>query len=226
MPTDHLQPSISSDNRARFSFVLTEALSKEMRAFSRCEGVTLYASLLTTFQTLLYSYTGQTDVLLASPMTFCKTQGTHISILQNTLVLRTNLAKNPTFHTLLQRTFEVVSQARAHHEIPYYTQIQQMQPAVAGSKKPSIRVAFSLEGTLPTLLPGWTTSLADVQPAEAEFDLTLTLDSRLEALSGYFEYNTDIFKRSTIGRMQGNWQALVTTIIHNPAQHLSDITFL
>jgi len=219
-PDDDLQPGVKSTHKARISFVLTEDLSREVRAFSRHEQTTLYVCLLSTFQAILHSYTGQTDLMLASPMTFCRPEQTHINILQNTLVLRTNLANNPSFRELLHRTDEVVSQARTHHTVPYDIQLQQIRPA--SKRKPGVRVAFSLEGTLPTLLPNWTTSVADVRPAADEFDLSLVLDNRLAGLSGYIEYNVDLFEKATIERMQGLWESLLASIIRYPALRLSD----
>lgn len=224
LPLDHLQPVVKSKHRSQIAFMLTQDLSKEIREFSRSKQVTLYGCLLTSFQALLHSYTGQTDMLLASPMTFCRTEQCHISVLQNTLVLRADLARNPTFNELLERVHRVIAQARAHHEIPYDMQVQQIESTREESPRPASRVAFSLESSLPVLLPGWTTSRAGVNPARTEFDLSLVIDNRLEGLNGYFEYNIDLFQPTTIERMQGNWQTLLTSMIRNPTQRLSDVT--
>ena len=62
-------------------------------------------TLLAAFQTLLYRYTGQEDIVVGSPIanrTRTEIEGL-IGFFVNTLVLRANFADNPTFRELLGR---------------------------------------------------------------------------------------------------------------------------
>src|SRR5918911_5499780 len=68
LPTDRPRPPIQSLRGATRPFSLSQALSDSLDALSRREGVTLFMTLLAAFQTLLYRYTGQTDVVTGSPI--------------------------------------------------------------------------------------------------------------------------------------------------------------
>lgn len=48
--------------------VLPKDLSQQIIQFSRKEGVTLFMTLLAAFQTLLYRYSNQSDILVGSPI--------------------------------------------------------------------------------------------------------------------------------------------------------------
>ena len=53
---------------AHQSFVLSETLSAGIKSLSHRHNVTLFTVLLAAFQTLLARYTGQTDIVIGSPI--------------------------------------------------------------------------------------------------------------------------------------------------------------
>ena len=74
---------------------LERGLVEEFRKLSRREGATLYMVLLAAFQTLLYRYSGQRDIVVGSPIagrTQTETEGL-IGFFVNTLVMRTEVGE-------------------------------------------------------------------------------------------------------------------------------------
>ena len=63
LPTDHPRPAVQTVKGAQLFFELPLALSKEIEALSKQEGVTLFMGLLAAFKTLLYHYTDQEDIV-------------------------------------------------------------------------------------------------------------------------------------------------------------------
>ena len=103
LPTDHPRPAVQSYRGARQSIELSKELLRGLKRLSRKEGVTLFMTLLAAFQTLLYRYTGQEDIVVGSPIANrnrAEIEGL-IGFFVNTLVLRTNFSGNPTFKELL-----------------------------------------------------------------------------------------------------------------------------
>ena len=74
-------------------------LSSELKKLSRQYGATLFMTLLAAFQTLLHRYSGQTDIVIGSPVAGRNRQEFEqlIGFFLNTLVLRLDLSGNPTF---------------------------------------------------------------------------------------------------------------------------------
>lgn len=66
MPTDHTRPLNQSHNGSRAYIVIPEGLTQSLRKISHREGTTLFMVLLAVFQILLYHYSGQDDIIVAT----------------------------------------------------------------------------------------------------------------------------------------------------------------
>ncbi|HEY9728730.1 MAG TPA: condensation domain-containing protein, partial [Chroococcales cyanobacterium] len=109
LPTDRSRSAIQTYRGATQFLQLPKSLSLALEALSQQEGVTLFMTLLAAFQTLLYRYTQQEDIVVGSPIANrnrSEIEGL-IGFFVNSLVLRTNLSGNPTFRELLSRVREV-----------------------------------------------------------------------------------------------------------------------
>lgn len=228
LPTDRPRPSVSTYRGSMRPFALSKDLTEALKMLSRREGVTLYTTLAAAFKTLLYRYTGQEDLLIGTASAgrnrpeFQKLIGYFL----NTLVLRTDLSGNPSFRELLLRVRAVIASAVAHEEIPFEYIVKELQPERDLGLNPLFQVLLTLEPPLATVPAGWTLTQMDVTVGTSKFDLSLELDDRPEGLIGRFEYNSDLFDASTIERMVGHWQTLLTSIVANPAQRLTELPML
>ena len=63
-------------------------------------------------------------------------------------------------------------------------------------------------------------------PGNSKFDLTLSLTERDGILDGFFEYNSDLFDRSTIARMARHFLTLLRGIVANPGQQIGVLPLL
>jgi amino acid adenylation domain-containing protein len=205
-------------------------LTQALTAFSRQEGATLYMTLLAAFNTLLYRYTAQEDLIVGSPTANRnrrQIQGL-LGCFINTLALRTNLSGNPTFRDLLGRVRKVATQSYAYQDMPFEKLVEELQPKRDMSHAPVFQVMFMLHNTpQPTLeLSGLTATFLEVERGTSKFDLTLELRETEDGLSGCFEYSTDLFDAATIARMAGHFQTLLEGIVANPMQRISDLPLL
>ncbi|MBV9787732.1 MAG: amino acid adenylation domain-containing protein, partial [Chloroflexi bacterium] len=96
LPTDHPRPLVQSFRGATQRFLFPKALHEGLVSLSQREGATLFMTLLAAWQTLLFRYSGQDDILTSSPIanrTRREIEGL-IGFFVNTLVLRTDLSGN------------------------------------------------------------------------------------------------------------------------------------
>jgi len=228
LPTDRPRPPVQSFQGSMRSFELSEALSDALKDVGRREGVTLYMVLLAAFNTLLYRYSGQEDILIGTAVAGRKhseLQGL-LGFFLNTVVMRANLAGNPSFRDLLRRVRDVALDAYAHEDVPFEYVVKELQPERDLARNPLFQVLLTLEPPLPALPSGWTLTQMDVETDTAKFDLSLELDARPGGIIGRFEYNADLFDAATIARMVGHWQTLLEGIVADPAQRLVDLPLL
>jgi amino acid adenylation domain-containing protein len=230
LPTDYPRPTVSTFRGARQTLVLPEVLRGGIKELSQQEGVTLFMILLAAFKTLLFRYTHQDDILVGSPIAnrnLAEIQGM-IGFFVNTLVLRSNLSGNPCFKELLKRIRRVALDAYSHQDLPFEKLVEELQPDRSLSHTPLFQVMFALQNfPMPNLeVAGLNLQVQEVDTGTAKFDLTLFVEDRGRELVAIFEYNTDLFKATTITRMLGHFQTLLEGIVANPNQRLSDLPLL
>ena len=225
-----MSPSVQTYRGARQSIELPKGLTEGLKELSRREGVSLFMTLLAAFQTMLYRYTGQEDIVVGSPIANrnrAEIEGL-IGFFVNTLVLRTDLAGNPSFRELLSQVREVALGAYEHQDLPFEKLVEELQPERNLSHSPLFHVMFALQNA-----PGPTADVSGLTPRRefidsgtAKFDLTLFVFPQEEGLTATLEYNTDLFDAATITRMMGHFRTLLEGIVTNPRRRVSDLPLL
>ncbi len=230
LPKDRPRPAVPSYKGSRQFLELPQSLNQALVALSHQEGVTLFMTLLAAFQTLLYRYTQQEDIVVGSPIANrnrSEIEGL-IGFFVNSLVLRTYLGGNPTFRELLSRVREVTLAAYAHQDLPFEKLVEELHPQRDLSHHPLFQVAIALQNTPIEVLelPGLTLSLFENECVSAKLDLEFHLWQDLESLKGQVVYSTDLFDDTTITRMLGHFQTLLESIVANPQQRIRDLAIL
>ncbi len=229
LPTDRVRPLTQTFHGASYRQVLSHELTEALMILSQRLRVTLFMTLLAALFTLLYRYTGQSDICVGTPYAGRdrpEIEGL-IGLFVNTLVLRTDISGNPSFEELLLRVREVALGAYAHQELPFEKLVEQLQPARSLSYTPLCQVMLQLYSPLPQIhMEGLTVSRVAVETATAKFDLSLAFFNTDKGLIGDWEYNTDLFDASTIARMARHFQTLLEGIVANPIQRVSQLPLL
>lgn len=228
--TDRPRPAMQSFRGAQVHLDLPAALTEGLETLSQRAGMTLFMTLLATFQLLLQRYSGQDDIVVGSPIAGrnkVEIEGL-IGFFVNTLVLRTELSGDPTFVELLGRVRKVSLGAYEHQDLPFDRLVGELQPKRDLSRNPLFQVMFILHNTprVELDLPGLNTRLQPVQRVAAKFDLTLSVIRKPHGLQGVMEYNTDLFDAVTIECMSNHFSNLLESIVSNPDQQISKLSIL
>ncbi|MBV9788201.1 MAG: amino acid adenylation domain-containing protein, partial [Chloroflexi bacterium] len=230
LPIDHPRPPIQTFRGAMQRFSLPAELTQELRALSRQEDATLFMTLLAAFQTLLYRYTGQQEILVGSPIAGRPRPELEqlIGFFANTILLRGDLSGNPSFRQLLKRVRETTLGAYTHQELPFEQIVEVLQPERDMSRNPLFQVMFVLQNTpMPSVqLPSLHVSTLPTNNGTAKFDLWLSITEDDDALFGQLEYNTDLFEAATIERLIGHFQILLQGIVAQPELPIARLPLL
>ncbi len=244
LPTDRPRPPIQTYRGASHAFKLSEELTRQIKALTKTEEVTLYITLLAAFEVLLYRYTGQEDILVGSPATgrsrreFSGIVGDFI----NPVVLRADLSGNPTFKTFLTQVRYTVLNALNHQDYPFPLIIERLRLTPDPSRSPLFGVMLILrklhrfEELSDFIEPNQIQAKMDfggleIEPfdqaqQEGQFDLTLAMIETGGSLFGVLKYNPDLFEAATIARMTGHFQTLLEGVVTNPDQPISRLPLL
>ena len=230
LPTDRPRPAVQTFAGATQEFTLSVELTNRLTKLSQERGCTLFMTLLTAFDILLYRYTGQSDILVGTPIANrdrSEIEGL-IGFFVNTLVMRTSLADNPTFSELLGRVREIALGAYNHQDLPFEMLVEALQPERNLSHTPLFQVMFSLQNAPMSELElaGLTISSLPTQSTTTKFDLSLSMYNSAAGLVGVWEYSTDLFDASTIERMTGHFVTLLSGIVANSKERISQLPLL
>lgn len=238
-PTDRPRPAAPSFRGGHYPVVLSPALSDAARALASRSGVTPFVVLSAAFTLLLHYHSGQTDVVVGS--TFAN-RGQRafedlIGFFVNTLPVRYDLSGDPAFYDQLARAQRALLDVHEHQEMPLSKIVQQLQPERSLDRNPLFQVVFDLltPDRNPAVfgyglgfeVPGHLqigdlrVTPMDVEGGEARFDLTVLLWDMPAGISGTFEYNGDVYDRSTIARLASSYQSLLGHVMADAAAPLS-----
>jgi amino acid adenylation domain-containing protein len=243
LPSDRPRPAQSSYRGGRCSVCLNASLTARLRALGQTRGgqnrsATLFMTLLAGFGALLSRYSGQSDLVIGTPIanrTRSELEGL-IGFFVNTLALRLDLSGDPSFTTLLERVRTVATEAYAHQDLPFEMLVARLAPERHLSQAPIFQVMFNLLN-IDGRIPDDKMELADTEPnaeanAEADFDsdeesakfdLTLYASEydrtiRLDAV-----YARDLFEAGTMRRILDHLTNLLEAIAANPGAPLSSL---
>jgi hypothetical protein len=232
LPTDHLRPRMQQFRGACEWLELPPTFTEQINVLSLRAGATPFMILLAAFQILLHRYSGQDDFLVGSPVAG-RTKASvekSIGLFINMLVLRADLTGDPTFSALLRGVQAHVLESLEQQELPFDKLVQGLEIERSLSHAPLIQVMFALQDELSESLrlPGLTVSPFQVDTGTAKFDLTLTIvqSARTMTFNCCIEYNTDLFKASTIQWMLRHFELLLEAVLPDPERRISELPIL
>lgn len=235
LPTDHPHPANPTFGGARQPIIVPTAVTDKLKELSQKEQATLFMVLLAAFKTLLYRYTEQTDIIVGVPIAGRNRSevANLIGCFLNMLALRTDLSGMPTFRELIHRVRKQAMDAYAHQDLPFEKLVEELQPERTATHAPITQVAFSFEeNPVSTFsIEGLTMYFEEIESETSKLDLALELVEEMapngrSQLTGWFEYNTDIYEAETVSRIAGHFNALLESIVTNPDVNISHIPIL
>jgi amino acid adenylation domain-containing protein len=229
LPIDHPRPAVQTFRGADHTVSVPPNVTAALKALAQREGATLFMVLLAAFKVLLHRYTGQTDIVVGSYIAnrnHKETEGM-IGFFVNTLVLRTEVPGETAFREFLGRVRQTALGAYTHQDIPFTKLVEELQPDRDLSRNPLFQVVFHLFNA-PTFTKSGTPGSSAVRGdrSTAIFDLALHTWETSSGLHAQFEYNTDLFERSTMERMAVHYLTLLAAIVKTPDDAVSAIPLL
>ncbi len=231
---EKLAVNLPANNQTRecaiHSFLLPLDLSAKIKALSSQEGVTLFMTLLASFQTLLYRYTSQEDIVIGTDVANRDRPELEaiMGFFVNLLVLRGDLAGNPTFRELLEQVREVTLAAYDRADLPFAKLVEALRPDRSHSITPLFQVLFVLQNVpMPAFkLSDLKVEVMELNTGLARFDLALFMEESEAGIKGIWKYRSDLFTSKEIARITDNLQTLLCSITDNPDTAIDGLEML
>jgi amino acid adenylation domain-containing protein len=230
LPTDRPHPAVRSFAGARHSFLLSEELTEGLRRLSREEGATLFMTLLAGWQALLARYSGQSDIVVGSPIAGRNRAETEslIGFFVNTFALRARVDGGRNFRELLRQVRDTALSAYAHQDIPFERLVEELAPERSMSHTPLFQVMFTMQNAaaLGAEMAGLRLSLIEEEQLPAKFDLMLDMQEVGQGINATFVYNPELFDRATVERMTASLLLLLDGISSDAGRPISALPLI
>lgn len=227
LPLDHPRPDTQRYRGALHRQTLPAPLLAALRQLARSHDATLFMALQTAFAVLIARWSGDTDIVLGTPIANRRHEALSplIGLFVNTLVLRNDLAANPRFVDALAASREMALDAFQHQDVPFEMLVDRLRPQRSLSHSPLFQIMFSLDSNEAAVIPFGGLSVSDVasESQHAKFDLTLSLQETASGLEASWNYNRDLFRADSVARIAASFAVLLQGIAENPQQRIQQL---
>jgi amino acid adenylation domain-containing protein len=220
LPTDRPRPPVQSFAGGTYSFMLPADLVQGLHELSQRHETTLFMTLLSAWAVLLGRLSGQSDVVIGTPVANRQHVDVEplIGFFVNTLALRVRLEDGSDTAALLARVKQDFLEAYNYQDVPFEQIVEALQPQRNLSHSPVFQVMLSLDNTprqQALALPDMVVEPVAAATATAHFDLSLSLSGSGDALAANLDYASDLFDAGTIERWAGHFQMLLRAMVRD-----------
>ena len=227
LSTDHPRPAVPSLRGFTRSMELPlEGIAELVRA----ERATPFLLVLAAFQALLHRYTGQTDLVVGTPVSRRDRPELDplVGLFVNLVAVRTRVAPEAGFRELLRQARADALEAFRLADVPFEKVVERVRPERGLSHGPLFQATVALDPGAPgsLALPDLTIEPRTVATGTAKLDLGLSLRPERERLTATLELARDLFDEATGERMLGGFVRFLAAAVAAPNQPVAHLPLL
>lgn len=232
---DFPRPPVPSGAGDSVEFSIDRQTRRRLAELSRELGITEFMLLQAAVAVVLHKAGGGADIPLGTPIAG-RTEpelDQLIGFFINILVLRNDLAGNPTLREVLTRTRETALAAYAHQDLPFDRVVDAVSPVRSLARNPLFQVVVHVRDHLPAervidTTPAGDTALTALEPPFdiAHADLSVNFFGTEDGYRGSILYRTELYRRSTIERLVGWLTQVIDAFASDVDQTLRDVQLL
>ncbi|HVL01851.1 MAG TPA: amino acid adenylation domain-containing protein, partial [Dongiaceae bacterium] len=240
LPTDRPRPPIQTTRGTKYYFDIEPATATALSAFCQAQGLTVFMGLMAGLQMVLSRHANQCDFCIGMPTAGRNQKEVEqlIGFFVNGVLVRADLNGNPTWSEHLSRVKQRLLDVFSHQDMPAQLLFDRLNIPRNPAYPPLAQVGFQLQNFSTTVQGGeqdkamldtfqrmtrLTMEPIRLEEAESKFDMIISAVQNGAALSGYVEYNTDLFDESTIARIVRHWQTALDSMLSGRDDRIENV---
>ena len=239
LPTDRPYPSVADQRGASVVVDWPAELQQQVARAAREHNVTSFMLVQAALAVLLSKLSASPEVAVGFPIAGRRDPALDelVGFFINTLVLRVDVAKDPTVAELLAQVRGRSLAAYEHQDVPFEVLVERLNPARSLAHHPLIQVVMGWQFA-GNSDPAAELDLGDLQvtsmPVDtrtARMDLTFSLAERFSegeaaGIGGTVEFRTDVFDAASIEALIERLRRVVVALTADPTRRISSIDVL
>ena len=233
MPTDFPRPPVQSFLGRQVRIELPIAFARQLRAFCKREGVTLFATMQAVYRMMIARHIGSDDFVIGSAVANRASRNSEclVGMFVNMIPARCDVSGDPTWRELIQRVMVDLAEDYENQEVPFEWVVREVQPERDFSRNPLFQTAFSTHNS-PGARLEWPDFSLRVHEAysngTSKFDFDVVVIPRStthpeDGITMFWEYSVDLYRHESIERLHAWYEAALAMCIEAPGQRLSEV---
>ncbi|MGY8687844.1 MAG: non-ribosomal peptide synthetase, partial [Verrucomicrobiales bacterium] len=221
LPTDHGRPSQKSYHSDSVSHTLDPEVTARMQSFCKKNGYTPYVFLLASYDALLGKLSGQTDLVIGTPVAGQVASGHQHLFGHCVQFLPMRLAFDPSMSVRdhLDSVKRVSLDGLDHQTFTLGHLLKALKGARNASSPSLVSTTFTLEADGKPFRSEVISMEADVTPrTHSAFELSLFVVSSASTCRVMAVYNTDLYEEQTVLRWLEQYENLITNMMTAPLE--------
>ncbi|MFC9651274.1 amino acid adenylation domain-containing protein [Streptomyces sp. NPDC056937] len=228
LPTDRTRPAEPAQLGGEVARWVEPGVARRVRAVAAECGASPFMVVLAAFLVVLRAYQRRDDIAVGTTAAGRDSEDLAgvVGFFVNTLVLRTEVRAHDTFADVVASVKAAVLGGQPHAGVPFELVVDALEGARDGTGRSVTPVLFQQDNTPDSALrlPGLDATLDDDFVAgTAKYDLLVSVRNRPDGTRLHFQYDAELFDRSTAERMLAAYEACLTAGVLDPARRVLDL---
>lgn len=219
-PSELPRPSVRTTTGLSLPFRFTPAELAAVEKLARGEGATRFAVLLAVFKATLFRCTGQSDLVVGTPVA---NRGQRrfrgvIGNFANLVALRTSVLASDGIEQIVAKVRRTTNEAVRRQGCSFDRVIEQLNPPRSAGISPLFQVVFSSQSSPfpPREMAGLKAEFREIATSHARYDLAFDLQDYGDGLEAIVTYNTALFERRFVDGLISCFRGLLAAAAAAP----------
>lgn len=230
LPIDYQRPKIKMVGGDIVTFELDEIETRSLKEIALENDTTLFAAIFTIYNILCYKLTNQKDIVIGIPTVGRDHPDLEdiVGMFVNTLPIRNILEEDSSFTKTLAQVSKTTLECFDHQSYPYDELVEALKLKRSPNRTPLFDISFTYNNfdSPKADIDGLEFEVYNKKIASSKLDLSLTAAETSTTLELLFEYDTNLFHKTTIKRFKKYFKTIVNQVIRNKHIQLSQIDIL
>ena len=235
LPTDFMRPARQNNHGKTFNIELPSNTVQQVKDYALNSGLTPFMILLAAQKLLFARLANQDDICIGVPLAGRHTLGTEnlLGFFINALVIRSNVANNPSCEEFLQTIKHNVLAAFSHQDAPFEKVIERLDLENNPSYNPLVQVGFNYihqqrsgEDRIQDIAGELEVEGIDLGNQEAKYDQIWAFLDDEKGIHLSLEYKTSLFTDKTVQTWISSYIQLLDTMLNQPTTAIKKLNYL
>jgi amino acid adenylation domain-containing protein len=230
LQTDHARPVVASMKGRAIKWEFSLELTRALEALAKSENVSVFMILVAALQIVLHRYTGQEDFAVGTMFANRARRELKrvIGMFTNEIVLRANVAGDPSFADMAKRVREVMIWASLNQDAPFAKVVETVNPARIQNRNPLFDVLIVQQKAAWEVweLEGCNVACDLPLPCDdgiSEYNMAIYATEGGKQLHGSIDFATDFYEEATVRRLWEHVRVLLEAGVKNPGERISQL---